>query len=702
MSKKPLLLSPSKKQQQPVTKETTNDLEEEDLFKESNIKKRKLKEFNKENISQTATQWKRKNNTTNNNNATNKTLINSSSISTNSPIKQASPQKKKIKQSITTTLPFSHQLIKPKSNYNKFIIGITGGNSNEKSEIISIIENLQKNKKIENQEIEIGGENFEEYTHVICLNAKRTLKIIYAIALQIPILSLNWIYESEKVNYFVQENEFYLKEFLRKKPSNGVLFGKRIYFLKFDQSDITTPSLEICEKLIEKCGGKMVKKITKANLIISSQTSKDYEQIIPRNEITEMPLMPIVTVKWLIDTVHEQELHSLDEYKDEYYYNEECLKKEKKLLQSNLKSYLACLRLTTNIDCSTNIIPLYKETKSIVLGRSNSDVDFVIDTENSRSNPVISRRHAKIIQLIENNNDNKVIRWKLIDSSSNGTFVNNIKVKETILCHGDLIAFGHNQANIMVGETVQYVKTKCSYVFETEEIISSQTIMVSSGVNSQEEEESKRKAMIENEELRKQNELMRQEIGSLRDNQVKNNLLFMKKEQEIYRLQKLILNQQPNDTTLQFGYGHKLYVFDTNVLIEKLAILKELLQKENCTCLIPYVVLQEIDKLKSRDDPCGFKSRDVHRYLDDLLSTKERKESHKLIGQLSHQTLKVKDGGVYERSADDVIINCCLYFQKNVIQKNKGHELILLSFDKNMRVKANLNKICSPSVLPFQ
>lgn len=160
--------------------------------------------------------------------------------------------------------------------------------------------------------MEIGSSNFERYTHLVCLdpNPKKTIKLIYSIALNVPIIKSSWLYESEKCNYFVKESDFYFAQYIRSR-SEGILKGKRCYILR---GEVTFPSPEICERFIELSGGACVEDITRANIILSTTGAKDFDNIIPRHT-SSMPLFPVVTVRWLVDCVDKQQYQDPNEYK---------------------------------------------------------------------------------------------------------------------------------------------------------------------------------------------------------------------------------------------------------------------------------------------------------------------------------------------------------------------------------------------------
>lgn len=80
-----------------------------------------------------------------------------------------------------------------------------------------------------------------------------------------------------------------------------------------------------------------------------------------------------------------------------------------------------------------------KEMNGITVGRSRQKCDVILGS--TRGPLMISRVHATIVPVQKEGESEP--RWKLIDHSSrNGTFVNNMKVSEVVLEHGDSITFG--------------------------------------------------------------------------------------------------------------------------------------------------------------------------------------------------------------------------------------------------------------------
>eukprot|EP00906_Rhabdomonas_costata_P020445 RCo029761 len=103
------------------------------------------------------------------------------------------------------------------------------------------------------------------------------------------------------------------------------------------------------------------------------------------------------------------------------------------------------------INCANERVPLKPREgqDEIVLGRDSSRVDCCVDEKTSS---VVSRLHAKICRrdgefFIADNN------------STNGTFVNGLKIRESLLRDGDQVVFGGG-ANVAVGQSLSKSQQK--------------------------------------------------------------------------------------------------------------------------------------------------------------------------------------------------------------------------------------------------
>lgn len=147
-----------------------------------------------------------------------------------------------------------------------------------------------------------------------------------------------------------------------------------------------------------------------------------------------------------------------------------------------------------------------------------------------------------------------------------------------------------------------------------------------------------------------------------------------------------------------------IIVVDTNILLSNIDFLKDIKGKMfkgehelkkgslsstlflsrnidigKATIYLPYIVLVELDKLKSHGDNVSRLARRAITFIDECFNMKDRF----FIGQsgIEKQIIPAVCG-------DDRILNCCL----QLIEENTK-KLILLTNDKNLRNKAFVNKI---------
>lgn len=90
------------------------------------------------------------------------------------------------------------------------------------------------------------------------------------------------------------------------------------------------------------------------------------------------------------------------------------------------------------------------------------------------------------------------------------------------------------------------------------------------------------------------------------------------------------------------------------------------------------MVLDELDKLKSRES-VAINARRANSFIDKCLTSKDAF----LTGESRLEQEKL----IPINSPDDEILNCCLKIKK------MSRKIILLSNDKNLRNKSNLNHV---------
>ncbi|XP_031628221.1 transcriptional protein SWT1 [Contarinia nasturtii] len=120
---------------------------------------------------------------------------------------------------------------------------------------------------------------------------------------------------------------------------------------------------------------------------------------------------------------------------------------------------------------------------------------------------------------------------------------------------------------------------------------------------------------------------------------------------------------------------------DTNVFLDSLQPIKRIIEKDQYSVLIPFVVLQELDQMKHKTNKLlRIKSSNAIRYIYNMLKMK----NYRLQGQKATED---NDHIIEVKSPDDKILNCCLQL------KNQSKEIILLTNDINLSNKALVNGI---------
>jgi len=136
----------------------------------------------------------------------------------------------------------------------------------------------------------------------------------------------------------------------------------------------------------------------------------------------------------------------------------------------------------------------------------------------------------------------------------------------------------------------------------------------------------------------------------------------------------------------------KIIVLDTNVLIHNP---RSIFSFEDAHIVIPITVIEEIDNFKKGLDEKSRNARQVSRYLDELGRGKSLSKgvSLKEVGEnlgtlqvsVSHKITEGLNDVLIMDENDNLIIGTALYFKK----ENPDKEIILVSKDANVRIKAN-------------
>jgi len=136
----------------------------------------------------------------------------------------------------------------------------------------------------------------------------------------------------------------------------------------------------------------------------------------------------------------------------------------------------------------------------------------------------------------------------------------------------------------------------------------------------------------------------------------------------------------------------KTYVLDTNVLLHNPDALFDFADND---IVLPFAVIEEIDDQKKRQDEIGRNARIVNRYLDELRSGGSLGRGVKLDNggsvRIEVNNVAPKDVPKFFNlyKADNRILAVAMHLKK----KSPGREVVLVSKDLNVRVKADTYEI---------
>ena len=144
----------------------------------------------------------------------------------------------------------------------------------------------------------------------------------------------------------------------------------------------------------------------------------------------------------------------------------------------------------------------------------------------------------------------------------------------------------------------------------------------------------------------------------------------------------------------------KTYVLDTNVYLTDGNSLKSF---GNNDVLVPFKVLEEIDKHKKRQDSVGLNARLIIRTLDDLRSKGSLKKGVRIdrgkgIVTARPHNLSLLPTEFDTKDPDNTIISTALAEK----QENPDKKIIVVTRDINMRIKCDAIGIPSEDYQPHQ
>lgn len=136
----------------------------------------------------------------------------------------------------------------------------------------------------------------------------------------------------------------------------------------------------------------------------------------------------------------------------------------------------------------------------------------------------------------------------------------------------------------------------------------------------------------------------------------------------------------------------KIYVLDTNVLLQDPRSIYTFGQNE---VVIPAIVLEEVDSKKRNMDEVGRNAREVSRIMDRLRVNGKLHEGVQLESggtlrvELNHRSFTKLEEVFMERTNDNRILAVTLNLHLEEKDKNAGRQVVLVSKDMLMRIKAD-------------
>jgi len=156
----------------------------------------------------------------------------------------------------------------------------------------------------------------ELVTHVVCGQNKRTLKVLYALALGRWIVKDDWIMHSLEVGKWANELEFEAVDWFpgsrssreaRAKGEKGLFDGK--CFMIKGKTQIPNKHLK---KLIQLAGGQMTASFTRTHYCV---VAKDAVCSNLAKKFPEGQQIPVVTETWVLDALQHHKLPPTSDYK---------------------------------------------------------------------------------------------------------------------------------------------------------------------------------------------------------------------------------------------------------------------------------------------------------------------------------------------------------------------------------------------------
>lgn len=135
-------------------------------------------------------------------------------------------------------------------------------------------------------------------------------------------------------------------------------------------------------------------------------------------------------------------------------------------------------------------------------------------------------------------------------------------------------------------------------------------------------------------------------------------------------------------------WGVRTVILDTNVLLDFPDLLHDLhLLFSDLLFIVPFVLVQELDALKTRAHGPKYAARQAISRLHEMLVQPQKKDEKIWVrGQRPHERLSL-EGALQTTSGDDRILECVNYFHT---YSTGGKKVMLLTHDKNLQLKASI------------
>ncbi|CAG8506364.1 8390_t:CDS:2 [Paraglomus occultum] len=169
-------------------------------------------------------------------------------------------------------------------------------------------------------------------------------------------------------------------------------------------------------------------------------------------------------------------------------------------------------------------------------------------------------------------------------------------------------------------------------------------------------------------------------------------------------------SSRKNATTSRIRPGITCLVIDTNCFIGDLRMMKEIIQCEKWTVIVPLVVITELDGLSHNPPPLGSASAEAITYIEQTLLAKRYRKlkiqtsKGNYVSDINFKEMfDFGEGENKRKNLDDLILGiCCWHISnqnsstrqtRNDSDLNNSATVVLLTNDRNLRIKARARGI---------